>query len=284
VRTAARTRPRRRGPAHGLPGRAALTCATFVALAGAPEARAQDFAGALPAGSGGALELLERALPAGGPGLEAVAASTRWWGLPELETRALALGGGWRGLRTAAGLSQTGAPELGWTTLALAAGAVAPGAGAALRACARRDRDAPWSPRSAFAPGGGHELGAGAWLEPVPGVRAWASAPQLATRGAPPPLARPLEVGVRAGRGTAVWCSLRAPRAGDDGERAFGASLALAPLLAWADVRDAPLRGSAGLVAAAGPLMVAVRVDAHPSLGETVRAALGWRAGRGSGP
>jgi hypothetical protein len=254
--------------------------AASIALAAfATAARAQDFAGALPPASGGALELLERALPGGSTGVEAAAASTRWWGLRELETRAAALGGGWRGLRAAAGLSQTGAPELGWTTLGLAAGAAAPGAGAALRACARRDRSAPWSARHALAPEAGLELGAGAWLEPVPDLRAWASAPQLAVTGEPPPLARTLEVGVRAGRGTSAWCVLRAPRSGDDGERALGASLALAPLVAWAEVRDAPLRGSAGLRAGAGPLAVSVRVDSHPALGETLRLVLDWRAG-----
>ena len=223
-----------------------------------------------------ACDLLERALPSPHAGLVAAAASTRWWGLRELETRSLALAGSWRGLRAGVGLSQTGAPDLGWTTLAIAAGAVTPGTGAALRAVTRRDRDAPWSVPRAFSAGAGVELGAGAWLAPVSGVRVWASAPQVRVEGQTPPLARPLELGVRVGGGTAVWCTLRAPRAGDDGERALGMSLSLPPLATWAEVRDAPLRGSAGMCARAGRLAVRTRFDAHPALGETLRFGVEW--------
>ena len=233
-------------------------------------------AGASPVGVFDASDLLERGLPSPHAGFVAAAASTRWWGLRELETRSLALAGSWRGLRAGAGLSQTGAPDLGWTTLAIAAGAVTPGAGAALRAVTRRDRDAPWSVPRAFSAGAGVEIGAGAWLVPVSGVRAWASAPQARVDGQHPPLARPLELGVRVGGGTAVWCTLRAPRADDDGERALGMSLALPPLVAWAEVRDAPLRGSAGLAARAGSLSVRTRIDAHPALGETLRFGVEW--------
>ncbi len=259
-----------------------LSC-VLACAATASAARAQDLAGAAPAGSLGVFEMLERALPAEAPGVAAGAASTRWWGLRELETRALALGGGWRAVRVAVGLAQTGVPELGWTTLALVAGGAGPGAGAALRVVARRDRDAPWSAAYAVAPEAGLEVGAGAWLMPLANVRVWASAPQVHARGEPPPLARPLELGVRAGGATAVWCTLRAPNAGDDGERALGTSLGLTPLVAWAEVRDAPLRGSAGVRVSAGPLGLNVRVDGHPALGETVRLAVEWRAGsRGS--
>ena len=45
---------------------------------------------------------------------------------------------------------------------------------------------------------------------------------------------------------------------------------------ARAEVRDAPLRGAAGMRATFGPLGVATRVDVHPVLGETVRVALSW--------
>lgn len=237
---------------------------------------AQDLAGASPVGAFDVHDLLERALPAPQGGFSAAASSTRWWGLRELETRTLALGGGWRGMRAGLGLSQTGVPELGWTTLALAVGAATPGTGAALRAVTRRDRDAPWSARQAIAPEAGVEVGAGAWLAPTAALRAWASAPQVWTRGEPPPVTRPLELGVRAGGATAAWCTLRAPRAGDDGERALGICLALPPLAVWAEVRDAPVRGSAGLTARAGPLAVRTRVDAHPALGETLRFGIEW--------
>jgi hypothetical protein len=254
-----------------------------VLLAGRP-ARSQDLAGAGPPGPAGALELLEHALPAAAPALAAEAASTRWWGLRELETRAVALGGGWRALRAAAGLSQTGVPDLGWTTLALAAGGATRGAGAAIRVVTRRDRDAPWSPRRALATGSGLELGAGAWLDVAPALRAWASAPQAVSRGGPRPLERPLELGLRVGAGSALWASLRAPRAHDDGERALGMRLDLPPLAAWAEVRDGPLRAAAGISAAAGPLEVAMRADAHPVLGETVRLEVAWRHATGAAP
>jgi hypothetical protein len=141
----------------------------------------------------------------------------------------------------------------------------------------RRDREQVWGVREAFAPEAGVEIGAGAWLAPTALVRAWASAPQVWTRGERPPLARPLELGVRAGGETAVWCTLRAPRSGDDGERALGMSLGIPPLVAWAEVRDAPVRGSAGFLARAGPISVQTRVDAHPALGETLRFGVEWR-------
>ncbi len=267
--------------------RAVLARVLLGVLAGtatASAALAQDLAGAAPVGSGGVFEMLERALPAEAPGVTAAAASTRWWGLRELETRSLALGGGWRAVRVAFGLSQTGVPELGWTTLALAVGGAGPGAGTALRVIARRDRDAPWSVAYAVAPAAGLEVGAGAWLTPLANVRVWASAPQIFARGEAPPLVRPLELGVRAGDATAVWCTLRAPNAGDDGERALGTSLGVTPLVAWAEVRDAPLRGSAGIRAGAGPLAANLRVDAHPALGETIRLAIEWRAGLRDSP
>jgi hypothetical protein len=181
-----------------------------------------------------------------------------------------------RSWRAALGFSQTGEPELGWTALGIGFGAASGRAAAGFRACARRDRDAPWSVERAFTPGAGVEAGAGAWLMATDDVRVWASAPQVWMGGAPPPLSRPLELGVRAGAESAVWVRLVAPRAGDDGERALGLSLVVAPLVAWAEVRDAPLRGSVGLSAAIAALRVGARVDAHPVLGETVRLSLAW--------
>ncbi len=241
-------------------------------------ANAQDFASTSPATSFDTFALLEHALPFPDRGVTAMAASTRWWGLRELETRAVAMGASVRALRMAAGLSQTGAPELGWTTVALAVGGVLPGAGAALRVVTRHDRDAPWSPSLAVDDRAGFTVGAGAWLEPAPALRVWASAPQVRTRGQPPPLERTLQFGLCAGTESAVWCSLRAPRAGDDGERTLGVVLAVSPLEAWAEVRDAPLRGSAGLGVSVRAVRVGVRADSHPVLGETYRASFELRA------
>jgi hypothetical protein len=119
---------------------------------------------------------------------------------------------------------------------------------------------------------------------PAANVRVWASAPQMLARGAAPPLSRALELGVRTGGETAAWLTLKAPRAGDDGERALGLSLALDPVVTWAEVRDAPLRGAAGVRVNAGALAVDARVDVHPVLGETVRVALSWHAAPGAAP
>ena len=243
-------------------------------------ARAQDFAGAAP---GAFIDdpsaQLERALPSAAISFAAGVSQARWWGLPELETRAASASGGWRAWRASVGLSQTGEPELGWTAFGVAFGAASERAGAGLRACARRDRDAPWSVARAFGTGAGAEAGAGAWLVPAEGLRLWASAPQIWTSGAAPPLARPLELGARYGDRSTLWARLVSPRAGDDGERAVGLSLALPPLETWAEVRDGPLRGSVGLVASVASLRVGFRVDAHPVLGETARVSLAWVRG-----
>jgi hypothetical protein len=153
-----------------------------------------------------------------------------------------------------------------------------------VRALTWHDRDTPWRPGLALEPEAGFVFGAGAWLEPVSHVRVWASAPQIRTRGQPPPLERALVLGVRAGGATAVWGAMRAPRAGDDGERSLGLVLGVRPLAAWAEVRDAPLRGSAGLGARTGPVRAGVRADSHPVLGETYRATLEWRTSPGAGP
>ena len=136
-------------------GAASILCGAVSLLCGAAgAASAQDFAGAAPAAAGDdAFALLERALPAAEPAFALEAGETRWWGLRELETRAVGGCGGWRTLRGAFGLSQTGSPELGWTALALGAGAATTEAGAGLRACGRLDRDAPWSAARATSSG-----------------------------------------------------------------------------------------------------------------------------------
>lgn len=241
---------------------------------------AQEFAGARPAaGPDGAARLLEHALPDRARGLEGMVAETTWWGLEALRTRTAVVGGGVGRARFALGLSQTGEPALGWTALALAAGAASARAGAGVRAVARLDRDAPWAVPRALA-SSAHELGAGAWVEPVPGWRVWASAPGWARRGAPP-LERPFACGVRVGEGSALWFALRAPRAGDDGERACGVVLAVAPLEVWGELRDAPMRAAVGVRAEWRACALAVRVDPHPALGETVRLELVGRLARG---
>jgi len=242
-------------------------------------AAAQDFRGASPpAADADAHSLLESGLPSPAIALAAAATQTRWWGLRGLETRAVSLSAGHRTWRVSLGLSQTGEPELGWTALALGVGSASASAGAGVRACTRRDRDAPWSASRAFGSGAGVELGAGAWLGLRP-LRVWASAPQMWTSGAAPPLVRPLELGLRAGSATGAWVRLVSPRAGDDGERALGVAIGIAPALAWAEVRDAPLRGAIGLTTTLGSLQVEARVDAHPVLGETVGVELAWVRG-----
>ena len=259
------------------PARAAIVCWL---LGMTPLARAQDFAGAAPAGAPDVLALLEGALPTPLARVELAAASTRWWGLQELETRTLAAGAGWRALRVGAGLSQTGEPELGWTALALALGGATREGGAAVRVATRRGREAPWGLSGIATAGASYEAGAGAWLAFAPAWRVWASAPQVRTSGPSPPLERPLELGVRAGGANALWCSLRAPRAGDDGERGLGVVLAAPSFEAWAQVRDAPWRASVGMRASTGPMRVGLRVDSHPVLDESLRVSLEWRPAR----
>jgi hypothetical protein len=121
-------------------------------------------------------------------------------------------------------------------------------------------------------------VGAGAWIAATRRVVVWTSAPQLWTRGDPPPLARWLEIGARARVGDArVWLARAAAPGAPDGMRGeHVAGLALPCGIAglWVEGRDHPPRASAGFDAAAGPLRVGVSAEGHPSLGETVRLAL----------
>jgi hypothetical protein len=249
-----------------------------LALAAAP-ARAQDFVAPAPAWPPGpAAGVLERGLPSAVPGAAIEGATTRWHGLAALTTRALAGALGWRAVRVAAGLSQTGEPDVGWTALALAAGAAGPGGGGSLRAVARRDRTSPFG-FDARGADVGVEVGGGAWVEAAPRLHVWASAPQLWTRGAAPPLARPLEVGAALDLGAVVsWLSRSGvagyPR-GSRGELAAGLATSAGPLELWLEARDQPLRGGCGLAARARALRVAAEVESHPVLGETARMSLG---------
>lgn len=264
--------------------RAVAAALALLAAASRPGG-AQDFAPAAPPGPwAGPAALLERALPAPAGALALEAASARWFALPGLGTRSLSLLVPARTLRLAAGLSQTGDGELGWTCAAIAAGAATGDFGFALRAAARRDRAGGGLLSSGAALGAGLEAGGGAWIAPAPGARLWAGAPQLWSEGEAPPLARPLELGASLERGgLAAWLALGAPREGDAGARTLGVAFASGPLLAWAEGRDAPARAALGLAADAGPLRVAARIEGHPVLGETATLSLALRRGAARG-
>lgn len=249
----------------------------------AARAAAQEFASPEPGGPGASPGgFLENGLPpaAASPALEA--AFTSWFGLPELETCALASGAGRGALRAAAGIAQMGAREIGWDAAALACGVARDGGGAGVRVVARRDRAI--EPGSAAAASlearAGVEAGWGAWLRAAPGLTLWAVVPQAWAVGTAPPLERPLEIGARRDSGgLGLWLVRSAPSGGGAPDHAAGAALAAGPLRVWAAARDRPLRGGIGLAAAAGPLHVAGGIESHPDLGETVRLSLGL--GRG---
>ena len=262
-----------------------LLAGGLIALAGAGgRAGAQDFAGAtLPGPAASASAFLESGLPPPGAGTALDASYTRWFGLPELETRAAACGAGWRPVRLAVGLSQTGEPEIGWSALGLACGVARPGGGGGLRGVARRDRAvAPGSAAAASLEGrAGVEVGWGAWLEAARGLRLWAAVPQSWTAGLAPPLDRPLEIGAVFERdGLALWLTRSAPSGATEADHGAGAALRSGPLLSWAAVRDRPLRGDLGIAVSARRLFVAAAVESHPDLGETVRLSLGLPGAR----
>lgn len=251
----------------------ALALVGLVCVGGA---RAQDFAAASPAGMApAALRLLEEGWPAAQASSGVATLRTDWWAVPDLSTRALALHGAWRSLRSAVGVSQTGAPDLGWTTVAVACGAASPQAGAALRAGVHCDRTAPWRVAQLWSPEASLELGAGAWLCPARDVVVRVSAPQLVQRrGAPS--SRALACELQYGHASAVWCALRAPRAGREGERLLGGALTIAPVRVWGELRDAPLRATTGVTFVWRRASCGVRVDEHPELGRTVRVSVAW--------
>lgn len=253
--------------------------APIACLALATRAIAQDFTGAMPPGpASSAGAFIESGLPQIGAGAALDASYTSWFGLPELETRAVACAGGWRLARVAAGFSQTGEPELGWSAVGFACGVARPGGGAGLRAVARRDVAVePGSAAAArFDARAGAEVGWGAWLEAARGLRLWAAVPQSWSTGVAPPLDRPLELGGAFERdGLTLWLARSAPSGGAEADHGAGVALRSGPLVAWASARDRPLRGGVGLTASARRLFVAAAVESHPELGETVRLALG---------
>jgi len=245
----------------------------------APPLRAQDFdlpAPAWPPTAAG--RWLEQALPpvSAVPVLEA--GMVRWHGLDALVTRPIAAGAGWRSLRAGIGLSQTGEPDLGWTTLASVLGAVVPGAGASLRFAARRDRTSGFDARGADV---GAEAGGGAWFDARDHLHLWASAPQIWLHGSAPPLERPLEIGAAADLGTVtLWLSRAGVPGRTTGGREGGLSTSAGPLSLWLTARDRPLRGGLGVAARAGLLRAACEVDSHPVLRETARLSLTIGGGR----
>jgi hypothetical protein len=243
----------------------------------AHDASAQDFTSPSPPGPVAApLSMLEWGLAPASPQVALEAAVTRWFAAPDLVTRSMALGGGIGPVRAAAGVAQTGDPELGWSTLGLGLGAAGPEAGAAVRAEARRDRTSDPFP-GALGSGVGLEVGGGAWATAGDGLTVWAAAPEAWTRGVAPPLERGLQVG---GRWSAddleLWVTHDAS-ARDGGRTAAGAGLRSGPLALWFDARERPLRGSLGLAVSMAGFILAATVESHPVLGETVR--LGFRLG-----
>jgi hypothetical protein len=259
---------------------ARLAALALLALLG-PVARAaaQDFtSAALPGPAASAGAFLESGLPPVGAGPAFDVSCTRWFGLPELETRAAACGAGWRLARVAVGLSQTGEPDLGWSAAGFACGVARPDGGAGLRAVARRDRAI--EPGSAAAERledrAGAEAGWGAWLRAARGLRLWAAVPQSWSVGVTPPLDRPLEIGAVLERdGLMLWLTRAAPSGDAEADHGAGVALRSGSLVTWASVRDRPLRGGLGLAASAHRLFVAAAVESHPELGETARLSLG---------
>ena len=253
----------------------------IVALIAVAPAHAQDFdlpAPAWPPSSVAAW--LERSLPPAAATPVVEAGATRWHGLDGLVTRSIAAGAGRRAVRAGLGLSQTGEPDIGWTALAVVAGAAAGRGGASVRALSRRDRTSPFG-FDARGADVGLEVGGGGWIEAVRGIHVWASAPQMWTRGTQPPLARPLEIGGAADLGgITVWLSRSGVPGGAAGGRAAGLGTTAGPLDVWLAVRDGPLRGGLGIAARARGLRVAVQIDSHPVLRETTRFSLGAGGGR----
>lgn len=238
----------------------------LVTIAYATCARAQDFASPSSSGAGA---LLESGIVPVASGASLEFASTRWWNLPELTTQAVATTATIRSLRLAAGVSRTGTGEIGWQSVAVALGAERGRDAVVLRALVRRDPAAP----AGILPGA--EIGGGARVALGDACELRLSAPQLWTRGASPPVRRPLLATVRGeAAGAAAWIALEAPRPGAAGERSLGVALRSPTAEVTAEARGAPWRGALGLTIAAAPGRIGARVEFHPELGETVQLSL----------
>jgi len=255
----------------------AAALAGALALA-APAARAQDFEPAGPAGSArSASAFLDAALPPAGAGTRLELLGVTRYALPELATRAVAAAAGWRTLRIAAGLSQTGDEALGWTAVGAAAGVAGPGWGAGLRAVGRRDRTL-LDPAVRW----GGEVGAGLRLEAGGPFTAWASAPSAWSAGAAPPLARGFSLGASVrGEGVRGWIEHEARPEGPGAQAVHRAGVALEAGVfgVWVEGIDAPLRAALGMEARAGAMRVVASLESHPLLGEVVRLSLGLGGG-----
>lgn len=252
----------------------AVLVSSAALLLGAGPARSQDFTAPRPAGpSPSALTMIEWGLVPTASGASLDAAATRWFGVSDLDTRAVAVGGSWRAARATLGLSQTGDPEIGWSAVGLACGAVDSSGGAALRIVARRDRvsGGDFDPLGA---GIGVEAGGGAWFEVGGGLTVWAAVPAAWTRGAAPPLERGLEVGARlTAAELSLWAARDASASGLEHLTA-GVEVRWLPLDLWVQARDRPLRGTLGVGVAVRGLTCSAAVESHPVLGETVKLAL----------
>lgn len=253
--------------------RGALSALVLIASLAAGAARAQDFEDAAFAGARSATAYLDRALPPPGGAPCAEASLVTRYALPELSTRAAAAALGWRTLRLAAGLSQTGDAALGWNAVAAAAGVAGADWGAGVRGIGRRDRSVVdpalrWS----------GEAGAGLWVRAGGPLLAWASAPAAWTGGAAPPLARGLALGVAAeGDGVRAWFEheARPEGAGPQATHRAGVALEAGAIAVWAEGLDAPLRAAVGLIGQVGILRVGASMESHPLLGETLHVSLG---------
>jgi len=238
----------------------------LVAAAGA----AQDFASALPPLTGDGLAFLEQGLPPGRAAWSMESSSVRWFGSSELVTGSLAVGGAWRSARGQIGVSRTGQGGLGWSAAAAGAGVGGVDRAVAIRACARRSVSGE----------SGAEFGLGAWSRVGGSVRLWASAPQAWTDGEPPPLERHLELGILwHADAVRAWLQRSGAPAGHEGlasDHAAGVALAGRGLLTWIALRDRPVRGGFGIAAGRGGLRVAMSIDSHPVLSETVRITIAW--------
>jgi hypothetical protein len=221
--------------------------------------------------------LLERGLAPRAPGVAFETSLVRWYGVADLDTRAAAIALGRSSWRVALGASQTGTTELGWQALALAIGHATEDAGIAVRVLGRREPAA--LSETPLGKGVGLDAGAGAWVRAADGVRVWASAPQAWSRGAAPPLRRPLAIGASAElAGVVAWLERTAPARADDalGSHALGLALRAERAAAWCELLDRPMRASLGIEARVGALTASARVDDHPALGDAVRLSLRW--------
>jgi hypothetical protein len=268
-----------------------LVCAwAFVALA--PPANGQDFPATVPfAGPESTSEFLEHGLPPASRPWEISATGVRRFGLVELETRAISARAGWKSVRAAAGISQTGGPELGWWSCAAASGFATAAGGAAVRVIARRDRASLPSAYQASLPSAyqaslpsdsqasayqASEFGGGAWIAPAPGLTVWLASPHVVRRGPPPPLRRGLEIGVRGSRhGLEAWLARESAVDGDGPDRHRGGGAWIAgPVRVALELREAPLRASLGVSVRRGLLSVTAAVDEHPILPGTTRLGM----------